>query len=415
MVQQAGIKTEKVWNEHFSLWLFVFTSSITCGIVFFGALVGMGYMLSERGFTVTNISGILLGSLPYSFKFIISPIVKNAIARQKDKCLYIKRTSIVLQIIMFIGMSFCGGYTKESYSVIIFLNLFLVTLASSINDLFADYIRLRYFTGKRICVITSVGTIGFKVGMLLSSVCVLYMANYYGWHNAFIFVACFIICNTISSILLRFNDTRDDNVKHITTIKQYFTFYKQLMAKYGAISIVLLILLFKISDSCINGLKSVFLHQLGIDKISFANISQFTGIIIMVIMGAVSSICVYKFGTKKCVYISFLCEICACLCFLILSLVKTSIIELFILINISTFFLSFSSMIYRTYISEIADGDINSYTVLISMGSLFRSFASYMGGIIIDHFSWSVLYAVCCIFTIICSIAIIKGKIKCIC
>ena len=403
-----------ILSHHFSIWMFILTSSTTCGIVFFGALVGIGYMLSELGFAVADISTILLGALPYSFKFVISPLIKNFIIQHKNRCKIIKKTSILLQIITFIGIYFWGTYTKESSVIIIFLNIFIVTLACSINDLLSDYIRLRSFTGKEIGVITSVGGIGFKLGMFLSSVCTLYIANFYSWHMAFVIVGSFIFFNTVSAIFLKFDDNSLGAIDVITTIPKYLTFYKKLIIKYGVLSMFFIPLIFKFSDSCVNGLKVVFLNTLGVDKISFANLSQFLGVIVMIITGIIAGICVYRFGTKKCIFLAFFSEIIACLCFILLSIYHVNLVIIAILINIATFFLGFSSMIYRTYISEAANGDINSYTVLLSIGSLFRSISFYIGGILVDFTSWTILYVFCAIFTVIGLIIVYKNPVKCV-
>jgi PAT family beta-lactamase induction signal transducer AmpG len=274
-----------------------------------------------------------------------------------------------------------------------FINILVVILAGSVHDLLGDYIRLVSFKDKTLGVATSAGTIGFRVGMLVSGAGVLYLASLFSWKYAFAITGFSVLLSTLATILLPPYEVPQ---KSTNSLRQYISFCVDLFKKHNIVLIILLTLSFKFADSNINGLKTVFLHSIGIGRTDFANISQVMGVLVMLIAGAVSGAASYRYDIKKCVKLSFTLQIIPAICFLYMAIFgNNSFLLTTTLVNISTFFLGFSAVIYRTYISEISETDINTYTILLSIGSMFRSLSACIGGIIVDEFSWNALYIIC--------------------
>jgi PAT family beta-lactamase induction signal transducer AmpG len=304
-----------------------------------------------------------------------------------------KKQAFVCQFIIIVGMSLFGIYTRDSSPIIMFINILIVVLAGAVHDLLGDYIRLVTFKNKTLGVATSVGTIGFRIGMLISGAGILYLASFFGWKYAFAITSLSVLLSTLSTFFL---PPYEIPKQHTSSVKQYLNFCVDLFKKHNIILIILLTLSFKFSDSTINSLKTVFLHSNGIGRTDFANISQIMGVVVMLIVGTVAGAATYKYDIKKCVKMAFMLQVIPAICFLYMAThVNCSFLLTATLVNISTFFLGFSTVIYRVYISEISEADINTYTILLSVGSMFRSLSVCVGGIIVDEFSWITLYIVC--------------------
>ncbi len=399
---------------HPRILFFIFSSSISCGIVFFGILVGFGYMLGEQGVSPSTITSLFLATLPYSFKFAISPPIKNLITKfQKHGMKIIKIQAYILETIIFIGIALLGFYTKDSSYTLMFFHILILVLAGSIHDLLGDYLRLSYFKGNLLGGATSIGTIGFRIGMLFASAGILYLASFFGWKYAFIIISSTVFITFLSAVILKNENLIIEPEKHkIKSLKTYLKFCSKIFKEYGIIIILLLTFSFKFPDSSINGLKAIFLQTKGISKIDFANISQITGVFVMILAGAVATLLTYRYNIKKCLKYAFLMQIIPCCCFIYLSFASGySFIAVTILLNASTFFLGFSTVIYRVYISKISVSDINIYTILLSIGSMFRSISLCIAGYAVDIFSWKMLYIICLLSNIL-GIFICFSKIK---
>lgn len=355
-------------------------------------------MLGEQGVSPSTITTILLATLPYSFKFAISPPIKNLILRfQKYGMQIIRILAYITECIIIIGIALLGSHTKDSSYLLIFIHILIIVLSGAVHDLLGDYLRLSYFQGKLLGTATSLGTVGFRIGMLLASAGVLYMASFFGWQYAFVIISAIVSISVLSTILLK-NEKLRLNIKNnnINSVKKYIRFCSELFKTHTIAIILLLTFSFKFSDSCINGLKTIFMNAKGFSKIDFANISQIMGITVIILVGILASSLTYKYSIKKCMRYTFICQIIPSICFIYLAMNDNiSFITTAIILNIATFFLGFSAVVYRTYISELAKSDINTYTILLSIGSIFRSLSLYIGGYIVDIFSWHILYIVC--------------------
>lgn len=391
----------KFFKKNFDVLFFVFSTSITCGVVFFGILVALSFMLSEQGMRASAIATILLATLPYSFKFAMAPIVKNLIVKfENSKLNIVKIQMFISQIIIIIGVSSFGVYTKNSSTYIIFVNVLIVALAGSVQDLLGDYIRLNHFSKKTLGMATSVGSIGFRIGMLISGAGILYIANIIGWKYAFFIVCIFILVGVVATIKLPRRKYENIHGEDTNSIKNYALFCVNLFKKHSIIIILLLTLSFKFSDSCIHCLKPIFLQSRGVSKIDFANVSQLFGVVMTFIVGGLAGVVTYRFDIKKCMKISFFLQILAATCFLLLAIYNCSLFTTAILINVSVFFLGFGAIIYRTFISEISNSDINKYAIFLSIGSIGRIISTYSGGMIVDWLSWGALYIICIVSNI---------------
>lgn len=373
-------------------------------------------MLAELGFSITGISIIFPASIPYSFKFIISPFVIGMMSYLSKKNINDPRKviAIFMQVSIIILMSCLGFITKNTPPIIIILNVFLLSMAGAIHDIIGDHVRLKNFSGKGLGVATSVGTIGFRIGMLLSGAGTLYIATSFGWKFAFCIISLSNFISTLSTILLPSN-SKELELNNSICIKdiaiQYYHSWTQIIKKYGLIAIVIFTISFKFSDSCINSLKPIFLHSKLIGKVDFANISQLLGTISIITGGAMAGIALSKIRIADCIKISFFSQILAAICYVILSLSDYKLQIVAIFINIGTFLFGFSAVIYRTYISNISMSSVNNYTLLISIGSIVRIFSSYIGGKVSEEFGWTVLFILCIVFTIPGLVA--ENRLKC--
>jgi PAT family beta-lactamase induction signal transducer AmpG len=299
-----------------------------------------------------------------------------------------------MQIVLALFMGALGFITPETHILILTSNVFILTLAGAVHDIVGDHVRLKMFTGKNLGIATSIGTIGFRIGMLLSGAGTLYAANFFGWPCAFMLTSSTIVISFLATIFLpKQKAINDTDIK--LSLKNYYRSGKSLIKKHGVAVILLLTLSFKFSDSCISSLKPIFLHSKNIDKISFANISQLLGSVAVIGGGFIAGLILAKCTLNKCLRISFLSQIIAASCFIILSIIDFSLPICALCVNTSSFILGFSAVIYRTYISNISMMDVNNYTLLISIGSAGRIISSYLGGIISDRLTWTFLFALC--------------------
>lgn len=387
-------------KKNYNVLFFVFSSAIVCGIVFMSIFASLPYMLKENGYSTHAISIIFYASFSYSCKFIISNFIKNLINKLTNKPNIIKILMLTMQITIVVLLYIIIPLTTKYGLSMTGLLIFLLTLTVSIQDITSDYVRLIYFKHKDISIAATICTLGFKIGMLFGSAGILYLAHYLSWQIAFSTVSIIVVLCLISTIFLSINIAITNNISQ--PFKEYWRFCWNILNKYGIIWLSIFLILYKFSDIFINSFKPIFLQTKGIEKIAFANISQILGFFTLIIGSTLAGIASYKIGTKLCIKFSFFLQIICSFCFVIIAKYSVNLLDIALLTNISTFFFGFTTTILRIYFAEESQHNVNTYTTLLSLGSMARMFILYIAGIF-TFFSleWEILFYICALSNIL--------------
>lgn len=360
-------------------------------------------MLSERGVNITTISTILVATIPYAWKFAISPFIKNIIVKFSNARFDIVKTiAYVSQFLILLSFSSLGLFNKTGSLILAGICIFIITVCISIHDIICAHIKLSAFETRDLGMVSSISNTGFRIGMLIAGACMLYLAESVGWKFAFSTVSLVAVLATISTLFIPRIRQSSIAIKQetIASVNKYISITIDFFKKYGVFLLIITLVSFKFSDNCISLLKPLFLRTIGVDKIKFANISQVPGVFTMIFGGILAGILTYQIGTKTCIKLSFYLQAFASAFFVFLSYFEVSLLFIATLVNISSLIFGFTNVIFRTFISEESKKDVNIYMMLMSIGSLIRIASYYIGGFIVDTYSWHLVYAVCIISNI---------------
>jgi PAT family beta-lactamase induction signal transducer AmpG len=369
------------------------------GVVFAGVCSSFAFMLAERGEGASTISNILSATVVYGLKFAISPFVKNWFVRyaDEDDFSYIKWALCGLQFVILILMSSLGLFANGGDTWLAWITVFTLIVIISPIDVACAHIKLIAFKRESLGFTTSIENIGFRVGLFISGAFTLYIASTVGWRTSFL-ITCIIpvVLSSLSTIFMR-------KIKYVeytefgptSSVKDIAIFLWNFLKEHRTFLIAIVIISFKFSDSCINALKSVFLYSIGVDKVTFANISHSIGIIATITGSCIAGVILAKKGVGECIRLSLILQGVASVLFLFLANFKVDMVCIAILINISTLIFGFSCIILRTYLAEESQKDANIYISFLSIGSLLRTVSCNIGGFIADNFSWENMYILC--------------------
>ena len=376
---------------------FIFCSGTLGGVVFLGITSSFSLMLYESGFKLRHISLIMLSTLAYSWKFLLSPYVKKIIQNYS-----IKKFTVLIQILVFILFSTLGIFAAYKNIIVACVNVLLLATVTATHDILCAYIKLNNFEKKDLGLVAAVSNTGFRLGVLLSTGILLYLAEKIGWKYSFIYVITPIIILSILSVFLlnikqvEINKEEENKSPIKNLIQSIIAFCKQ----YPVLLILLIVFSFKISDSSINATKVMFLSYLNINKVTIANICQIPGTFALIIGGFLAGIVTYKYNISNCLKYSLLLQLFVCLLFCYISITSGNIWRMAAILNVASLIFGFSNVMYRAFVDNISNGDINVNTSLGSIGPLFRTIISSGSLLLLEYTNWNVFYMLCAIATI---------------
>ncbi|MDR1609511.1 MAG: MFS transporter [Holosporales bacterium] len=382
---------------------FLFWGAILSGIVLLGTSQTLSFMLTERGSSVAEISCIVIATIPYSWKFTLSPFVKHMILRHKDRTRIIKRLAFASQLLVFVGLASMGFYESGGSLVLLWVTVLITVVSISVHDIVRAYVKLRVCNKEDLGIVTSVENAGFRIGMLMAGACLLYIANAVGWRLSYIAIAVSVLVMSFTTFFsawltkLTFVDSNGEEQDEKLSIARYIKACVGFFKTKGVFLLAFIIVSFKFADSCINSLKGVFLHSIGISRLLFANISHIAGVFTMIAGGSLAGVMISRIGSERCIQFTFVLQCLASSIFMFLSCNKVAILPLTLLINTSTFVFGFSNVVFRTFVAEQSGGDVNIDSILLSIGSALRILACSLGGLIAENYSWIAMYTICLI------------------
>ena len=349
---------------------FIFCGGALGGVVFLGITSSFALMLSENGFELKNISLILFATLAYSWKFLLSPYVKKIIHNYS-----IKKITALVQSLILILFSTLGIFANYKSILLASINVLLLATITASHDIICSYIKLKNFETKEFGIVGAVSNTGFRIGILLSTGILLYLAEKIGWQYSYFYcIAPVIIISLISVFCLKLKDVSNENTVIANNKKKYESnkspmknLIKSLVAfyeQYPVLIILLIVFSFKVSDSTVNSTKVILLAHLHIDKVTIANICQIPGIFGLILGGFLAGIVSYKYNISNCLKYSLLLQLLVCCLFFYISITDSNLMKMAIILNISSLIFGFSNVMYRAFVDTISNGDINVNTSL---------------------------------------------------
>lgn len=384
------------FNAKFNRLFFIFCGGLLSGVIFLGITSSFSLMLYESGFKLTHISFIMLSTLVYSFRFVLSPYVKHIIQNYS-----IKQFTVILQILIFILFSNLGVFAYYKNIVFACINVLLLSTIASTHDIICSYIKLNNFEKKELGLVGAVSNTGFRIGMLISTGVLLYLASKIGWKCSYMYcILPTVIISLISVYFLRLKEITNKEHNNKSPIKNLIQSIIKFYRMYPILLILIIVFSFKVSDSSINSTRVMLLSHLNIDKITIANISQIPGVFALIAGGFLAGIVTYKYNISKCLKYSLILQLLVCILFYYISISDSNLLKMAIILNISSLIFGFSSVMYRAFMDTISNNDININTSLASIGPLFRTIISSASLLLLEHTSWNIFYIICGLATI---------------
>lgn len=385
------------------LWI-ILLLGFSSGLPFLLTLSTLSFWLTESGIEKTTIGLFMLISLPYSLKFFWAPLLDHLKVPFLSAWLGQRRSWALLAQLGLILSIIALGFCHPADSIITTaLCAFLVAIFSATQDIVYDAYRIEMISDSNRGMAAALESIGFRFGMLASGAGALYLATFFDWQTAYHIMAAAMLIGVFTVLLMP--EPLQEKVIFLRPDQQLHSIFQQIKAfvfqpwcqfyhKKTFLSLILFIFCFKLADAVLNSMSAPFLCDLGFTKTEFANITKIFGIILMVVGGLLGGLVIKRFGALNAVILSTLMQGMSCLMFAVQALVGYDYEILVITVGAESLCSGLTSTVFIAYISGFCrqPHTATHFTLLYSVGSFARVFASAGAGWLADHCSWSFLF-----------------------
>ena len=289
----------------------IYTDNRMLAMILLGFVSGLPFLLvsstlslwlKDDGISLAAIGLFSLVKAPYSFKWLISPLVDQYQLPLFSKLGRRRGWAIFIQILLICSLLFMS-LTSPSVSPLIFvLWVFLTALFSASQDIVLDAFRIEKFTPKEQAAAVAVFVLGYRLGTLFSGAGALFLAASFTWKSVYQIMAIGVLIGLLTILCTKEpknNKPSRPKTLRATIVNAIIKPFTDFMKKDKWPLILLFIFFYRMSDAYVAPMTYPFFDDIGFTKIQIASIIKIYGVIATILGTLIGGLMVNRLGLIK--------------------------------------------------------------------------------------------------------------------
>ena len=265
--------------------------------------------LKDIGVSLAAIGLFSLVKAPYSFKWLLSPIIDQYSLPFFSKLGRRRGWAAFLQILLMLSLIYMA-FTDPKISPLMFtIFVIMVALFSASQDIVLDAYRIESFKSKEQGAGVAVFVLGYRFGLLFSGAGALFLASVMAWSYVYLIMAAGVLIGFITILLSnepKNNKAAKPYTLRATIVNAIIKPFSDFMKRDKWLLILLFIFFYRMSDAYVAPMAYPFFDDIGFSKIQIASIIKIAGIIATILGTLIGGVIVNRIGLAKAL---FLCGI----------------------------------------------------------------------------------------------------------
>lgn len=365
----------------------------------FGTLT---YWFKEAGLTLSLIGGFSLVKIPYSLKWLWSPVIDNFKLPLLSILGRRRSWGILIQILMFVSIFFMSCLNPaEKTSLMAFLAVITAFLSAS-QDIVLDAYRVECFEKcpEKQASGVAIFVLGYRLGLIYSGAGALYFASFYDWNIAYKIMACGVFVGLLT-LIFSTEAVNYEYKKIKSDIKEFFNNsvaspFKDFIKNENWGWILVLIFTYHLSNAYLNPVINPFYNDMGFTKIEVANVMKLYGMIAAISGGIVGGLIMAKIGLKKGLLYFGILQCLSTMLFSVQAVYGHNISLFILVVTVENFISGLATTALVAYISSLCNKlyTATQYALLSSIMSISRDVFSATSGIVAQYLGWKLFFVV---------------------
>lgn len=375
------------------------------GMPLFVVLTLLGAYLRKEGVNLKEIGLFSLIMIPYTWKFVWSPLVDRYnlfhLGRRRSWML-------ISQIAVFFSIFLLGQFSpKTSLSVIAVVSVIL-SFASATQDIVIDAYRREILTDRELGLGTSLFITASRASSLVPGGLSLVIAQFLSWSDVFFITAAFMLPALVVTSFIKEPETINAPRNLRQAIIEPFREFKDRRGLKSMFLIILFVFCYKLGDSMATALATPFYIDLHYDLLTIGLVAKNAGLWSMLIGGILGGVIMLKTGINKALWYFGFGQLITILGFVILAhegigsdTAPSVFLLAFVIIaeclgaglGTSAFVAFLSAQTNKTYAAT-------QFALLTSLSAVPRTFCNATTGYIVEFMGWENFFIFCTVLAI---------------
>lgn len=354
--------------------------------------------MTVEGIDLKTIGIFALVGLPYTLKFLWSPFMDRFIPPFLGR----RRGWIfIMQILLILGITLLS-FTSPADAImkVGFLAIFIAFVSAS-QDIVIDAYRTDVLLEKERGVGAAVFVMGYRIATLVSGALALIMSDHIGWRNTYLVMALIMFSGILTTLFAKEPDGKvipPSNIKEAVwgPLKDYFE-------RESALSLLLLIILYKLGDAFAGTLTTPFLIRgIGFTPSEVGAINKGLGFLSLIIGATIGGTLMIKLGLYRALLFFGILQAVSNLSFMILAWIGKNYEMLIFTIAFENFSGGMGTAAFVSLIMGMCNHRFTAtqYALLSSLAALGRTFIAPSSGFLVESIGWPSFFFITFIFSI---------------
>ena len=404
MINRISTYFKEIYNIYINKQMLILLAlGFSSGFPFLLVFGTLTLWLKQSGLSLELIGYFSLVKIPYSLKWLWSPLIDNTKIPFLYKIGRRRSWAIIIQICLFISLLMMA-FTNPSENVIKMSILALLTgFLSASQDIVLDAYRVESFNNnpEKQASGVAIFVLGYRFGLIYSGAGALYFAEIYDWNRAYIFMALGILVGLFAVLIA------DEKVEFIykktgNDFKKFFNNYiiaplKNFTQHNHWQWILILIFTYHLSNAYLNPLLNPFYYDMGFTNIEIANVIKLYGMAAAICGGIICGYIITKIGLKKSMIYFAVLQCISTSLFSIQAMAGHNMTVFIIVVTIENFCSGLVTTALVAYISSLCNKlyTATQYALLSSVMSISRDVFSSTSGKVAEFVGWEYFFIIC--------------------
>jgi len=376
--------------------LIVFAMGFASGLPLLLTLSTLSLWLAEAGIDKTTIGLFALVGVPYSVKFLWSPVIDRVplpplttvLGRRRGWCIAIQ----ALLILAILAMAMTDPRIDPSQTALAAL---AIAFLSASQDIVIDAYRIEILNEHEQGAGAAATQAGYRIGLLASGAGALFIASGFGWFTAFVAMALLMGLSMVVVLLAPEPAVYTADLNQATKRHGLLGHFKvavldplaDFFSRSGWAPILAFILLYKFGDAFAGVMANPFYIEMGFTKVEIASVSKVFGLAATLAGVFIGGAVVARIGVLRALLWCGILQMLSNLMFAVQAKAGHDIVVLFATIGLENFSGGMGSAAFVAYLSVLCNV---AYTA--TQYALLSSFMAFGRTVLSSTSGWVAVY-----------------------
>ncbi len=358
--------------------------------------------LKDDGISYKAIGLFSLVKLPYSFKWLWSPLLDRLSLPLFGKLGRRRGWALFFQILLAAGIAAVSTVTPAENLHLLAILCVIVVIASASQDIVLDAYRIESFNAKEQGAGVAIYIIGYRLGTIASGAGAIWMASFMSWNQVYLLMT-FGTLIGMATILFSPEPVKAEKYSEQTyrnfsdfMNKAVYDPFLDFMKRADWALILVFIFFYRMSDSYMAPMAFPFYVDMGFSKGEIAFVSKVFGMAATIFGGLVGGLIMSRMSMLKGLMLCGILQGITNLMFVVQAYVGHSVPMLMLTLSLDNIAGGMASTALVAYLSSLCNiaYTATQYALLSSLMSLARDVFAASSGYVKEMTSWPVFFLI---------------------